>query len=272
MPSVLRALTALLCGAALLGGESLLAQQGSAAAAQDATAARSPERARLMAQADSLQARIASGGIKGSRLSKAQADLAKVQRRLERGDFDVGDRFVLTIQHDQFLTDTASVREGLVIAIRGLPDASVAGVLRPELSEAIATHVARYLKGSVVRVNVLTRVGVFGGVRGPGYHYISPDRPFTDLIMQAGGFGETSSGKVVVERAGKELIGHKDVRKAMEQGTTIEQLGIQSGDVVSVPVRRRGINWFMVLRVAGLAVGLFFSLISLLQFYYSRQE
>ncbi|MEO7520841.1 MAG: SLBB domain-containing protein, partial [Gemmatimonas sp.] len=139
------------------------------------------------------------------------AEVAAINQRLAEGDFRVGNQFVLTITTDLARSDTVSVRDSLLVAIGNLPDLSLKGVLRSELTESMTRHVARFLRNAQVRVNVLTRITVLGAVQRPGSYLASPDRPLGELIMLAGGPGtDAKLDELEISRSGRKVLSTKD--------------------------------------------------------------
>ncbi len=198
--------------------------------------------------------------------------MVALRTRLEKGDFRVGDRFVITLRQDSVRSDTASVRDSLKVSVANLPDVSLAGVLRSELDERMSAHVARYLRNVVVRTSVLTRVAILGAVRNPGFYYASPDRPISDLVMVAGGPADQANlNELEVSRGATKLLKSQDSKQAVKEGKTLEQLDVQSGDEVKIPIKRK-INWQTVVQMAFVISSLFFAALQFLQWYYNRQD
>lgn len=241
-----------------------------------APAAAGPQRstrAELAALAASAEANISAGNLKGGKLTEERTRLAAIKERLEKGDFQVGDRFLVTLRHDAVQVDTASVRDSLLVTIFALPDFSVAGVLRSELDEKLNSHVSTYLRNATVRANVLTRIAIFGAVLSPGFYYASPDRPLTDILPLAGGLrAEAKVSEVEVFRGKTKLLSGKASKRVLESGATLEQLDIQSGDEVRVPAKRQRISFAQALQLLFIFSTLLFSLLQFLQWYYNRQD
>lgn len=241
------------------------AQQAATGGPQRAT------RAELTKLLSDAEGRLAAGGRIDR--NRVMAEIAALRNRLQEGDFRVGDQFVVTITHmGEVKADTASVRDSLLVSIAPLPDLTVRGVLRSELHDRMTTHVARYLRNATVRTNALTRVTVTGAVGRPGVYYTSPDRPVTELLMLAGGPGpDAKLDELEVARGTRTVLSRKDSKRAIQLGSTIEQMDIQSGDEVRIPQKRR-INWSAILQVFAIATTLLFAVIQFLQFYYRQQE
>ena len=243
-----------------------LAQNAPLGGAQRATRAALAERVALLEQQTS------SGSLSGSARNRATSELATVRMRLQQGDFRVGDRFVITLRQDTVRSDTASVRDSLMVSVANLPDVSLAGVLRSELDERMTAHVARYLRNVSVRTSVLTRVAILGAVRAPGFYWASPDRPISDLVMVAGGpVDQANLNELEVSRGSSKLLTAKASRKAVKDGRTLEQLDVQSGDEVKIPIKRK-VNWQLVIQSMLVVTSLFFAGLQFLQWYYTRQD
>jgi hypothetical protein len=238
--------------------------------AQPVAGAQRATRAELSQQLAAAEQSVAT--LQGGAREQAQQQVLALRSRLDNGDFRVGDRFVITFIRDTVFSDTASVREGLVVTILNLPDLSVKGVLRSELNETVSAHVARYLLNTTVRTNVLTRVGIFGAVQAPGYYLSSPDRPVSELVMLAGGpQKEANLDRMEIERGGRKILSARDAKRAMGEGKTLEQLDIQSGDDVRIPEKRK-INWQLVFQLFFIISSVLFAFIQFLQWYYGRNN
>lgn len=227
-------------------------------------------RERVVERVAELEKGLGDGSLKGSAQKNGTRDLARLRSRLESGDFQVGDQIIVTVSQDAVQVDTATVRDGMVIAFAALPDVSVAGLLQSELLPRLQAHVDRFRKEHSVRVNLLTRLQVMGQVGRPGYYGISPDRPASELIMLAG--GPTASAKldqVTVRRDRKVIVKGSQWRDAVKSGTTVAQLGIQPGDEVMIGGKSSG-NMLQSMRGFAFAASGAFAFIRLLQFFYQE--
>jgi hypothetical protein len=63
----------------------------------------------------------------------------------------------------------------------------------------------------------------------------------------------------------------KASRKAVKDGRTLEQLDVQSGDEVKIPIKKK-VNWQLVTQSLLVVSTLFFAGLQFLQWYYTRQE
>ncbi len=244
----------------------LSAQTGSPVSMQQAS------RTVLAQRAATIEQQLASGRVSGGERSKLSTELQSIRNRLSVGDFRVGDRFAFTIRQDSVRSDTASVRDSLMVSITNLPDVSLQGVLRSELDEKLGAHVARYLRNASVRTNVLTRIAVLGSVGNPGFYYASPDRPISDVVMLAGGpAADANLNELEIKRGGSTLISKKDSKRFIKEGRTLEQLNVESGDEVSIPKKRK-INWQVVIQSILVVTSLFFAILQFVQWYANRQD
>ncbi len=242
------------------------AQPSTSAGGQRAT------RGELADRASQLEAELASGRLKGDARAQRQEEVTAIRKRLSDGDFRVGDRFLITMRRDTVRSDTASVRDSLKVAVSNLPDISLSGVLRSELDQRMSAHVARFLRGVEVRTNVLTRVAVLGAVQSPGYYYVSPDRPVSDLVMLAGGpIPDANLKQFEIRRFGKVRVKAKDSDRLIKEGRTLEQVDVQAGDEIRFPAKRK-INWQAVTQLLFIFSTLFFAFLQFIQWYYNRQD
>jgi protein involved in polysaccharide export with SLBB domain len=168
---------------------------------------------------------------------------AAIRQRLRDGDFQVGDRILLTVFSDAARTDTLVVRDGRVIDLPGKAVLSLSGVLRSELKDRVTTEVLKYVKADKVDVTPLTRIGVLGEVARPGYFALRSDVPITDAIMQAGGPTATADmERSVVRRGSREYRSADETRQAVANGLTLDQLGLTAGDELVVGRQRQLVN------------------------------
>lgn len=164
---------------------------------------------------------------------------AAIRQRLRDGDFQVGDRVVVTITSDAIHRDTLVVHSGRILEVPGGITVPVAGVLRSELLQRVSNEVLKYVKASHIDVTPLMRIGIFGAVARPGYFAFAPDIPLTDAIMGAG--GPTISADLdrsVVRRLDHEFRSTGETRSAIAEGLTLDQFGLTGGDEIVVGNRR----------------------------------
>jgi protein involved in polysaccharide export with SLBB domain len=171
--------------------------------------------------------------------SRNSLQAAAIRERLRDGDFQVGDRILLTVFTDVGHTDTVIVRDGRLIDLPGKAVLPLSGVLRSELKGLVTAEVLKYVKAERVDVTPLTRIGVLGEVARPGYFAFRSDVPITDAIMQAGGpTAAADIERTVVKRANREYRSADVTAQAVAKGLTLDQLGLSAGDELVVGRQR----------------------------------
>jgi hypothetical protein len=191
----------------------------------------------LARKADSL-------AITGDADERARSALlaASLRQRLRDGDFQVGDRVVVTVVSDSIRKDTVAVRAGRFLELRDKIEVPVTGVLRSELQDRVASEVLKYVKARQIEVTPLMRVGILGEVTHPGYFAFASDLPLTEAIMGAG--GPTASAdieKSTVRRGNQSFRSSEETRIAIAKGLTLDQFGLNAGDELIVG-RRSGLS------------------------------
>jgi hypothetical protein len=232
------------------------------------TPAQRATRAELTSRSDSLSSLLASSSVKGKQRQSATLALQALKARLETGDFRVGDRVVLSVTTENTVSDTAVVREGQMLPVKGLPDLALTGILRSELEAHLVTHVARYLRNATARATSLTRLNVTGAIGRPGYYYLAPDRPISEVLTAAGGsITNSNMGKISVVRNGQTVVDSKRTKAALREGRTLEELDVQSGDEVRIPAARK-FNANLIVQALFIVSSLSFAFVQFLQWYY----
>jgi hypothetical protein len=195
-----------------------------------------------------------------------KADAAAIRTRLATGDFRVGDRLVLLVYNSaeeavrpvpalgapvvaRNLGDTLLVLPGYTVIFSRyptLPALSLVGVLRSELTERVKQHLGlRYADTSkiVVQANSLISVTIIGAIGRGSVYAVAPESRFSDLIPLAGGFSaDANPDKVTVRRGTSTFLSNGEVRAALTNGTSIDNLFMRDGDEVVVG-KKMPRNW-----------------------------
>lgn len=183
-----------------------------------------------------------------------------IRYRLERGDFQDGDRIMVTVRGPAGFSDTLTVRSGKALELRQLPPLPLDGVLRSELAARLTAHLSQYLRDPVVTVRPLLRVGILGAVAHPGYYYASADLPLSDVLMTAGGPAtDADVSKLVVRRGNAIIIDERNSRAALSAGRSMDNLHMQAGDEIQV-AQQRQFNWPIILSSLTAVLGLLFAI------------
>jgi len=171
--------------------------------------------------------------LPNSAVGQAQRDATPDQA------FQVGDRIVISVQGEPALTDTFTVREGLILRLPTLPDIQLAGVSRSAIQPRVASAVAEYYRNREVHAATLVRIAVLGQVLRPGFYELSVDATVSDALMAAGGpTAAANPDKIVVRRVGATMYSPDRVRELLANGATISAAAIRSGDEIFIQDRQ----------------------------------
>ena len=174
-----------------------------------------------------------SSSLRRERLADAQA----IRTRLQQGDFQAGDRIVLRITGDPNVKpeDTVTVRPGGVIALNQMGEISVRGVLRSELAAHMRREIGRFVRNATVVTTPVVRLGMFGQLLRAGFFEFPSDMLLSEAIMRTGGPAQTADQhNVTIRRGSEETWGRQSVDIALQEGVTIEQLGLRGGDQLTM--------------------------------------
>lgn len=168
----------------------------------------------------------------------ARAEAALARRRLQEGDFQVGDRILVAVEAESLLTDTFSVETGRIVNMPVIGAIPLSGILRSELEAHLTTHIARFVRDPKLRAHALIPMAVTGEVARPGFYAVPSELPFTELLMLAG--GTTPDAKLAdirIEREKERIWEPEALGRAITEGRTIDQLNLRAGDRIVVPTR-----------------------------------
>lgn len=186
---------------------------------------------------------------------------AAIRTRLTDGDFQVGDKILLSYFSDVAHTDTLTVRPGRVVDLPERSQVQLSGVLRSELKDRLTMELLRYVKAQNINATALTRIGVLGEVTHPGYFAVRSDMLVTDAIMAAGGpTGSADIDRTIVRRAGNEFRHAEATRQAVASGLTLDQFGLDAGDEIVVGRQTQHFSPAGVLGIAASAAAIFVAL------------
>jgi hypothetical protein len=81
-----------------------------------------------------------------------------------------------------------------------------------------------------------------------------PDIPLTDAVMRAGGPGSTADlARSVIKRGTDELYDSRNTQTAFNQGLTLDQLSLRSGDQIVVGTQKTK-NWQSIAQVTSVVM------------------
>jgi protein involved in polysaccharide export with SLBB domain len=179
-----------------------------------------------------------------------------VRQRLAEGDIRPGDKIRLSVVADTTLSGTFTVRTDGTIVAPNIDPISLRGVLRSELEPHLARELQKYLRNPTVTASSLVRIAVSGSVARPGFYDLPPESAASDAIVAAGGLGgDGDVQKTIVRRNAEPLYDKQEVRTAFVAGSSLDQMGLQTGDEFFVG-RRGSAN---VLPIIGAVTGIAFA-------------
>ncbi len=147
-----------------------------------------------------------------------------------------GDRVLLQVAGDTSLTGTFIVKEGPALELPGIGTVSLKGVPRDQLQPFLGQQLKLYLRDPEVKATVMVQVGVIGEVAKPGFYSLTTDELLSDALMAAGGpTRDARMDAVSVKRGTATVRANSAVRDALARGTTVGQLGLESGDELVIP-------------------------------------
>jgi hypothetical protein len=163
------------------------------------------------------------------------AEASALRSRLREGDFHAGDRITLWVSGEAAMSNTFTVRTGNLLQIPSLPEISLRGVLRSELRDRLFQEISRYIKQPEIHVTTLVNVAVLGAVGHPGFFTVAPDAPITEVLMTAGGpTGTSDFGRSRIVREAVDIANPKLVRHYLDENSTLDDIGVQSGDQIMI--------------------------------------
>ncbi|MBA2243780.1 MAG: polysaccharide biosynthesis/export family protein [Gemmatimonadetes bacterium] len=168
----------------------------------------------------------------------ARYEATLIRTRLAEGDFQVGDRIVMSVAGEPALTDTFVVRRDRTLDLPTLGVVPMQGVLRSELQDHLAQYVSRHVRNPVVRASSMIRVSILGAVGQPGFYVLPSDEVLTEALMAAGGPGqEATLTRIRIERGSQRIWDGAALQQAIIEGRTLDQLNLRAGDKIVVPAR-----------------------------------
>lgn len=118
-----------------------------------------------------------------------------------------------------------------------LPLIGIIDTKNKDFEEIRAEIISRYsslYKNPQLSVNALYKINILGEVKNPGFYYVSNDEKFTALLAYAGGATEAADlNDIKLIRNFKQI--NIDVETIIQEGSTMSDIELQSGDQVFVP-------------------------------------
>jgi protein involved in polysaccharide export with SLBB domain len=170
--------------------------------------------------------------------ARAREAATAVRRRLQEGDFRVGDQVILSVEGEAALSETFIVGSGRILELPLVGAVSLIGVLRSELESHLSREIGRFITQPDLRASSFIRVSIEGELGQPGFHLFPAETPLPEVVMAVGGATPRAQlAKMWIERAGERVWHGGSLQLALREGLTLDELGIQSGDKIVVPGR-----------------------------------
>ncbi len=242
----------------LLSTAMLLAAAASQASAQGADdSPRLADRAQLQASLEALDRSAASTAYSDRLRDRARAQAAEIRHRLTAGDFSVGDQIRLTVRGPTQLVDTTlAVGDSLILAVPGIKDVRLYGVLRSELTGALTRDLGEVVRQVQVTAQPLVRIAVLGQVTTPGFLAVPSETLVDQLITLSGGPAPTAAlDNMSFVRGDTILWDGDELSGAIARGRTLNALGLRDGDALVVPPQDAPWDRAAVLQIASFFIG-----------------
>ncbi|NQT24439.1 polysaccharide biosynthesis/export family protein [candidate division KSB1 bacterium] len=131
-----------------------------------------------------------------------------------------------------------------------LGEVKVKGLTVYELMQDLQEKLREYMRNPLVYVQPLIRLTLQGAFNRPGALRVPPSSSLWDVIAIAGGpRGDCDLSKISIERGGRVII--KGLLNSFEQGYSLEDIGVESGDQIVAPTRSR-LNLYTLIGIINL--------------------
>ena len=186
-------------------------------------------------EAEATRAQLESLYTRLSAKERVYAEAVALKERLDEGDYQVGDRIILTVRGDTALSDTFAVNASRAIELPNIGAVPLQGVLRSELQAHMTEVLSHYLKSPEITTKSLIRIAILGQVARPGFLYLPATSVASDAFAAAGGLTPTSDlKKAKITRNGQVLLEGQALQNDFANGRTLDQMNMQSGDEILV--------------------------------------
>jgi len=192
-------------------------------------------RASLDSLRDRFDRSAASPAYSGATRDRARRLAQQIQERLEAGDYQPGDRILLSVVQESGLTDTFTVAEGPLVELPSVGKVDLRGVLRSELEGHLGGEIGRYVINPEVTARTLIRISVVGEVGAPGFYALPSELLLTDVLVRAGQVTrEADLRQITVERGARTVWQAEALGPELIEGRTLDQLNVRAGDRIVV--------------------------------------
>ena len=111
-----------------------------------------------------------------------------------------------------------------------------------QVEELLKTRFKAYLRYPILRVKPVIRISVLGGVARPCLYYFDYNQSLWTVLQEVGGpLLEDGLNEMHIERNTDVFL--DDIHPYYERGSSLQQIGIRSGDQIWVPSPTRPTFW-----------------------------
>ncbi len=141
----------------------------------------------------------------------------------------------LNISNDYIINDNGYILLPLV------GEVLVLGRSETELAEFLRERYSLYASGLHFITKPLIRVALLGAINKPGLYLVESNSSLWELLGEAEGpVADANLEEIFISRSGKIIA--EDLLERTENAYTLKEMGVQSGDQVSV-MHHRAFNW-----------------------------
>ncbi len=143
----------------------------------------------------------------------------------------------------------------------------VSNLDKESLIKILKTSYAKYVRSVNYQVDCYYRISLLGGFENPGLYYARPDETLWEVVRKTGGFlGKNGFKKMTIFRGNDKFL--VSLADEYSLGKTLRELGIDSGDVITVPIPPPAVDGFsrfaQILGIVTTGVTVYFSYVTLM--------
>ena len=102
------------------------------------------------------------------------------------------------------------------------------------IKQEIFNKYSELYKDPSLTIQPLIKINILGEVKNPGYYYVTDIEKMSGILALAGGVtGSAATDDIYIIRNNEEI--HLNKSDVIEKGSTVADLGLQSGDRIFIP-------------------------------------
>jgi len=174
-----------------------------------------------------------------SNLNNSLNKQQKSDRQFIKGDGLIIDTFPDTTS---FLHRTFSIDGNGMVEFPMIGKVNISEMTTKQLEDFLKSEFKSYLKSPNLIVKPVIRISVLGGIFRPGLYYVDYDNSLWSVIHKVGGtISEDGLKEMKLER-NSEVV-HGNLIPYLENGESLRNIGIKSGDQIWIPSPDRPTFW-----------------------------